>query len=193
MEWRRDMRHFKADAVSEQQLKILKQAMNFAPSVGNSRPWRVLKIDSSKIRNKIQDIYKVENEKAAEIYQGEQKKHYNTLKLSALEQAPVQLAIFTDIAPVAGHGLGRQSMPETLQYSTITAIHNLWLAARAQNLGVGWVSILAPNLVTSALDVPHNWHFTAYLCIGHPKYADTQPELDREGWQKNIEHDWMVR
>jgi len=97
------------------------------------------------------------------------------------------------LSPPEGAGLGRQTMPETLAYSTISAIHQLWLAARSQNIGVGWLSILDPAQMNIILDVDPNWKFTAYLCVGYPKEDHDTPELQRQGWQENTETAWLER
>jgi 5,6-dimethylbenzimidazole synthase len=100
------------------------------------------------------------------------------------------LAVFTKAKPKAGHGLGRQTMPEMLSYSTVAAIHTLWLAARADNLGLGWVSILDPEAIAKTLDVPDDWHLTGYLCIGKAAASDDTPLLHRSDWQENTQTIW---
>ncbi|PJI93004.1 cob(II)yrinic acid a,c-diamide reductase [Yoonia maricola] len=189
--WRRDVRHFLPDPVPRDVLDRLRKAMDFAPSVGNARPWRVLHVKSEGLRTKITRNFEAANAKAAELYQDDQRATYNALKLAGLREAPVHLAIFTDIAPEAGHGLGRQTMPEMLAYSTVAAIHTLWLAARAENLGVGWVSILDPQAVARSLDVPKNWQLTGYLCLGKAASDDDTPLLHRKTWQANAQTDWQ--
>ena len=92
-----------------------------------------------------------------------------------------------DTATDLGHGLGRKSMPETLSYSVVAAVTTLWLAARAEGIGLGWVSILDPDEVARALDVPAAWKLVAYLCIGYPIEEHDDPELDRAGWQKRVD------
>ena len=87
--------------------------------------------------------------------------------------------------------MGRQTMPEMLNYSTVAAIHTLWLAARAENLGVGWVSILDPQEVARTLDVPEDWHLTGYLCLGKAALDDDTPLLHRNAWQTNAETVWQ--
>jgi len=77
-------------------------------------------------------------------------------------------------------------MPETLDHSAVTAIHTLWLAARIEGIGLGWVSILEPQAVAALLDVPPDWHLTGYLCIGYPESEEAVPELEREGWQSRL-------
>ena len=152
--WRRDVRHFQSDPIPDAILERLRKAMDFAPSVGNARPWRVLHVKSTERRAAVIANFEAANARAAEIYNDDQRTAYNALKLAGLREAPVHLAIFTETAPEAGHGLGRQTMPEMLSYSTVAAIHTLWLAARAENLGVGWVSILEPDGIKAILDVP---------------------------------------
>jgi 5,6-dimethylbenzimidazole synthase len=95
----------------------------------------------------------------------------------------VQIAVFCDRATAQGAGLGRRTMPETLDYSVVTAIHTLWLAARAEGLGVGWVSILDPARMTEILDVPQDWVFIGHLCVGYPMTEDDTPALERAGWE----------
>ena len=109
---------------------------------------------------------------------------YAQLKLAGLREAPVHLAVFTDRATCQGHGLGRQTMPETLDYSVVAAIHTLWLVARTEGVGLGWVSILDAARVTGILDVPEGWSLTAYLCMGYPEEETDTPELERVGWEK---------
>ncbi|EBA13553.1 5,6-dimethylbenzimidazole synthase [Roseobacter sp. CCS2] len=189
--WRRDVRHFLPDPVPQDVLDRLRKAMDFAPSVGNARPWRVLHVKSTKRRNAVIQNFEAENAKAAKLYQDDQRAAYNALKLAGLREAPVHLAIFTETEPDAGHGLGRQTMPEMLNYSTVAAIHTLWLAARAENLGVGWVSILDPKAVAQALDAVPNWQLTGYLCIGKAASDDDTPLLHRNAWQANAMTKWQ--
>ncbi len=108
---------------------------------------------------------------------------YARLKLAGLDEAPLQLAVFTETDPAQGHGLGRRTMPETLDYSAVLAVHTLWLAARAAGIGLGWVSILDPADIRAALDLPVRWRFVAYLCLGWPVEESETPELERFGWE----------
>ena len=188
--WRRDVRHFLPDPIPQDVLDRLRKAMDFAPSVGNARPWRVLQVTSTERRDAVIRNFEATNAKAAEMYQDDQRAAYNALKLAGLREAPVHLAIFTETEPEAGHGLGRQTMPEMLNYSTVAAIHTLWLAARAENLGVGWVSILDPVAVAKTLDAPESWELTGYLCLGKAASDDETPLLHRNTWQENTMTDW---
>jgi 5,6-dimethylbenzimidazole synthase len=101
-----------------------------------------------------------------------------------LREAPCHLAVFADRNTAAGHGLGRRTMPEMAEYSTVTAVFSLWLAARAEGIGMGWVSILEPLGVAKALDVPVDWRFIGYFCLGYPQLEDDSPELERVGWEQ---------
>ncbi|MDJ0613792.1 MAG: 5,6-dimethylbenzimidazole synthase [Rhizobiaceae bacterium] len=193
MKWRRDVRHFNTDPVCAKEMNVLREAVALAPSVGNSRPWRFVNVASDEARNSIIENFANANSKASQIYENAKQEEYLKLKLAGLKEAPVHLAVFTDLSPSEGSGLGRQTMPETLTYSTISAIHQLWLAARTRNIGVGWVSILEPEQMNSLLNVPQEWKFTAYLCIGYPKKDHDTPELERRGWQENTEYDWLER
>jgi 5,6-dimethylbenzimidazole synthase len=193
MRWRRDVRHFRAEPVPAPLLARLQQAMELAPSVGNARPWRVLAVESPALRAAVRAEFTRCNTQAAGLYAGEQAQAYARLKLAGLDNAPVQLAIFTDLTPQAGHGLGRQTMPETLEQSTAMAIHTLWLAARAENLGLGMLSILEPAAMEALFTPPPGWRFSAYLCLGWPEFTDDTPLLHRQDWQHNTTMPWQKR
>jgi 5,6-dimethylbenzimidazole synthase len=182
--WRRDVRRFLDKPVDQGLLDQLKTLSDLAPSVGNSQPWRFIDVRDETARAAVIDSFARSNERAAQGYEGEKAALYASLKLEGLRQAPVHLAVFCDEATVQGSGLGRQTMPEMLRYSTVAAVQTLWLAARAHGLGVGWVSILEPDAVTSALDVPADWTLVAYLCLGWPQEEHCDPELVRHGWQQ---------
>ena len=190
--WRRDVRHFKPDPVEPAIIARLKDQMEHAPSVGNARPWRVISVESRDVRSQIISNFEDANRKASEIYEDEEKAAYLDLKLSGLRDAPVHLAVFTEMRVAEGRGLGRQTMPEMLTYSTAMAIYTLWLAARAENIGVGWVSILDPGVVSRVLNVSVTWVFTGYLCLGYPVEDADTPLLHRTGWQEDTSRDWDV-
>lgn len=193
LRWRRDVRHFLPGPVNETVLGRLRATMDCAPSVGNARPWRVIRVEDPTLRAEVRANFQRCNAKASQLYEGAKQAEYLALKLAGLEVAPVQLAVFTEMDPAAGHGLGRQTLPETLRQSTSMAIYTLWLAARAENLGLGMVSILDPAGIEQLLNVPTGWEFSAYLCIGHPEFMDDTPLLHRSGWQENTETDWPTR
>lgn len=193
LRWRRDVRHSRTDLVADSVIYRLRAAMDLAPLVGNSRPWRVLRVKDQALRDRVQDIFESCNSEAAAGYGDATKAEYFRLKLASLRDAPVQLAVFTDTAPAEAGGLGRRTMPETLQFSTVMAIHTLWLAARAENIGLGWVSILDPAAIHALLGAPDSWIFTGYLCMGYAEFADDRPLLHRTGWQCDTPTQWTER
>ena len=181
--WRRDVRRFVRDAVDPALVDRLLDAACLAPSVGYSQPWRFVLVDSPDARAAVRANFAECNRQALTAYAGDRARLYAELKLAGLQEAPVQLAVFADTATPCGNGLGRRTMPEMLQYSVVTAVHTLWLVARAWGIGVGWVSILDPVRVRAALAVPPTWDLVAYLCIGYPEAEHAQPELARAGWE----------
>lgn len=181
--WRRDVRRFLTDPVDPALLDQLLDLACLSPSVGNCQPWRFVSVETPEKRSEIREIFEACNKEALAAYRGERAQLYAQLKLSGLNDAPVQLAVFADEATDAGQGLGRRTMPETLRYSAVLAVHTFWLAARAHGLGVGWVSILDPIEVAKSLDTPPDWSLIAYLCIGYPQEEHLDPELERHGWQ----------
>lgn len=185
--WRRDVRHFETRQLADGLLNTLLDRASLAPSVGNSQPWRFARVVSPERRAAVIAHVEAENVRAAAHYQDETRAAYDALKLHGLEQAPDHIAVFCDTSPQQGRGLGRQTMPETLAYSAVLAIHTLWLAATARGVGMGWVSILNPTAVTQLLDVPPHWAFIGYLCLGYPAEMHDAPELERRGWQARVD------
>nr|WP_298690583.1 5,6-dimethylbenzimidazole synthase [uncultured Dongia sp.] len=181
--WRRDVRHFKTDSVPADLVEHLLDLTSLAPSVGNAQPWRFVSVDEPARRAAIIENFSQANAAALSNYDGERAELYARLKLAGLREAPRHFAVFCDETTAQGSGLGRLTMPETLRYSTVLAIHTLWLAARARGLGLGWVSIIDPAQATATLDVPASWRFVAYLCLGFPAGDHIEPELQRKGWQ----------
>ncbi len=190
--WRRDVRRFRTDPIPKGDIDDLIKEACLAPSVGNCQPWRFVKVNDPKRRKSIRDSFERANNEALNDYHGERAKLYASLKLQGMDQAPVQLAVFADEETEAGMGLGRKTMPEMLDYSAVAAVQLLWLAARVKGIGVGWVSILEPDVVGKTLDVPDHWRLIAYLCIGYPEEDHVVPELVREGWQDRIDPDALT-
>jgi 5,6-dimethylbenzimidazole synthase len=186
MRWRRDVRRFRADPVDSGTIRSLIEIAALSPSVGNSQPWRFVHVASSAMRETVIASFERCNAEALQSYDQERARLYARLKLEGLREAPVHLAVFCDEQTSDGHGLGRRTMPEMLRYSVVAAVQSFWLAARARGLGVGWVSILDPDEVRHALEVPSAWTLIAYLCVGYPIEAHLDPELQRHGWQDRL-------
>jgi 5,6-dimethylbenzimidazole synthase len=183
MRWRRDVRRFRTDPVDEALLAQCLDTFLFAPSVGLSEPWRIIRVDSDTARAAALDNFRETNARALDGYSGDKAKLYSTLKLTGMQEAPVQLAVFCDTATAKGAGLGALTMPEMRPYSVVAAITQFWLYARAQGLGVGWVSILDPARLRRDLDLPDDWSLVAYLCVGWPEAFSDTPELEQAGWE----------
>jgi 5,6-dimethylbenzimidazole synthase len=181
--WRRDVRRFRREPLPPDTLERLLSAACQAPSVGLSQPWRFVIVEAPERRTAILDMYRRCNAAALADYSGEDAAGYARLKLAGLEEAPAQVAVFAERGGALGRGLGQQTMPETADYSVVSAIHTLWLVARAEGIGLGWVSIVDPALVTAILDVPQDWRFIAYLCLGYPEQLSDTPELERLRWE----------
>jgi len=181
--WRRDVRRFRTDPVARERIDALLEVASHAPSVGLSQPWRFVHVESAERRRAVVGSFTQANEQALAGYAGEKQTIYAGLKLAGLREAPVHLAVFSDDGTHTGSGLGQQTMPETLHYSVVAAIQTLWLAARADGIGMGWVSILDPKAVTRVLDVPAGWTLVAYLCLGFPAEEHLDPELERHHWE----------
>jgi 5,6-dimethylbenzimidazole synthase len=182
--WRRDVRRFRADPLPAGTLERLFDIACLAPSVGLCQPWRFVVVDDTHRRETVRDVFKTCNADALRSYTGEKAARYAALKLAGLEEAPCQFAVFTDRATAAGYGLGRRTMPETAEYSAVAAISMMWLAARAEDIGMGWISILDPARMNDILDVPKSWRFIGYFCLGYPQTESDQPELERVGWER---------
>lgn len=181
--WRRDVRRFKPDPVAPELIDDLLRLADLAPSVGNSQPWRVVDVASPEMRKAVAANFEAARIQSAAIYDGEEARAYSRLKLAGFDAAPVHLAVFCDRSALQGHGLGRQSMPETLDHSCACMVTVLWLAARERGLGLGWVSILDPDALGRTLHVPEDWKFIGYLLLGWPQEDHLDPELARHGWQ----------
>ncbi len=182
--WRRDVRRFRSDPLPEHTLQRLIETACLAPSVGLSQPWRFVIVDDPARRQAVLDNFSACNAEALEAYQGERAQLYAGLKLAGLREAPGHLAVFADRGTDVGHALGRRTMPEMADYSVVAAITTMWLAARAEGIGMGWVSILDPVILAEELDIPRDWRLIGYFCIGYPEIEDDRPELERAGWER---------
>jgi 5,6-dimethylbenzimidazole synthase len=181
--WRRDVRRFRTETLPPGTVERLIELACLAPSVGLSQPWRFVIVDDAQRRRAVLEDFKCCNADALNAYEDNLASKYARLKLAGLEEAPCQLAVFADATTDQGHGLGRRTMPEMAEYSVVAAIHTLWLVARAEGIGMGWVSILTPGRVNQILDVPESWRFLGYFCVGYPQAETDVPELERAGWE----------
>jgi 5,6-dimethylbenzimidazole synthase len=181
--WRRDIRRFSDRPVPAPLIDSLLDIAPLSPSVGNSQPWRWIEVQTPAKRAEIRATFAVCNDAARQAQPADKVHAYAALKLEGLDRAPLQFAVFCDRSTEQGHGLGRHTVLEMLEYSTVAMVSTFWLAARAAGLGVGWLSILDPAQVAQALDAPPHWKLIACLCVGWPETNHLDPELQRHGWQ----------
>jgi len=181
---RRDVRsEFLPTPVPDDVLCRILDAAHHAPSVGFMQPWDFLVIRDKAVRQAVHANFVRAKNKAAELYEGEKRSIYDNLKLEGILDAPVNVCVTCDSNRSKGSGLGRQTDPATGLYSTVCAIQNLWLAARAESLGVGWVSIMDLDELKATLAVPPHLTIVAYLCVGYTSAFHSQPELEASGWE----------
>ena len=184
---RRDVRsQFLPDQIPADVLTRLLEAAHHAPSVGFMQPWDFIVIESRSVRETVLAMFEQENQKAAERFEGERKEHYRGLKLQGIMESPLNLCITCDRNRGGPHVLGRNSIVDTDLFSTCLAVQNLWLAARAEGIGVGWVSILDQEQLSTALNLPGHVYPLAYLCLGYVSEFLDQPELEAKGWRSRL-------
>jgi 5,6-dimethylbenzimidazole synthase len=190
---RRDVRRgFVETPLPDALIRRLLSAAHCAPSVGLMQPSRFIVVRDLAIRRAVHEIFMQANRRAGEGYNGGRAERYSELKLEGIIEAPQNLCVLCDCSSERGHGLGRQTMPETALYSTVCAIQNLWLAARSEGVGVGWVSILDPSELSRLLHIPDHLTLVAYLCLGYVEGFAAEPDLERFGWEKRIDLDSVL-
>lgn len=182
---RRDVRAYLPDAVPAQVLARVLDAAHHAPSVGFMQPWNFLLVENAQLRRSVYDHVRATSEESGKTYADDRAATYATLKLQGILDAPVNVLVTCD-PDRGGNVLGRHTMRETDAYSTCLAVQNLWLAARAEGLGVGWVSILKPNFIRSIFDIPERVLVIAYLTLGWPVELPAEPMLQTVGWRSRL-------
>jgi 5,6-dimethylbenzimidazole synthase len=181
---RRDVRgQFLADAIPAEVLGRILNAAHHAPSVGFMQPWDFIVIEDANVRRAVYENFERANRSAAALYDGERRDAYRRMKLAGVLDAPVNICVTCDREREWGHGLGRLTDSATDLYSTVCAVQNLWLAARAEGLGVGWVSILDFDELKALLGIPPGHALVAYLCVGYVSEFRERPDLEEHGWE----------
>src|SRR5262249_10325721 len=184
IEARRDVRHFLPAPVPPEVLRRILEAAHRAPSVGFMQPWNFILITSQELRRQIRADFEEQNRAQLErMPPPERLELYRQLKLEGILEAPLNLAVTCDRGRDAPFVLGRAPMPETDLFSTCLAVQNLWLAARAEGVGVGWVSILDRQATAGLLGLPAGVELVAYLCVGYPVEFRPRPLLEEVGWK----------
>lgn len=188
IESRRDVRaEFIDTPVDEATLTRVLGAAHRAPSVGLSQPWRFIVISNLETRRSAHAAFERANVAASETY-GDPREAavYRNLRLAGILEAPLNICVTCDDEPSRGRGLGRRTMPEMARYSTVCAIENLWLAARVEGLGIGWVSIIDPATIRNLLDIPDAVTIVAYLCVGFVRTFAETADLERDKWEGRL-------
>jgi 5,6-dimethylbenzimidazole synthase len=180
---RRDVRgHFLPDPIPDRLLRKLLDSAHHAGSVGFMQPWSFIIIRNEQIKKQVKELFDQANVSAARVFEGQRRELYSSLKLEGILEAPVNLCVTCDPSRNGPHVLGRNTIRETDVYSTCCAIQNLWLAARGEGVGVGWVSIFEPAHLRSLLHIPEHVVPVAYLCVGYVREFLPRPELEIARW-----------
>ena len=190
---RRDVRgQFLPDAVPDDVLARILMAAHHAPSVGFMQPWNFLLIRSSTVKARVHQVFQKANDEAAALFPDERREIYSKLKLQGILESPLNLCITCDRERTGPVVLGRTHMKAMDVYSSVCAVQNLWLAARAEELGVGWVSIFNEAELQDALDIPRQIVPIAYLCIGYVSQFNDRPDLEKAGWLPRLPIEELV-
>ncbi len=184
---RRDVRaQFLPDPIPDDVLARVLDAAHHAGSVGFMQPWNFILIKSPEVRRRVKESFEWERDRAARLYPEPRRSLFLSIKLEGILEAPLNLCVTCDPSRGGPHVLGRSAIPETDLYSTCLAIQNLWLAARAEGLGVGWVSILRNEELKEILGIPETIVPVAYLCLGYVTRFPERPELEAVGWRRRV-------
>lgn len=180
---RRDVRgQFLPDEIPNDVLSRVLYAAHHAPSVGFMQPWNFMLINDKSVKKQIHDDFSQAHQEAEKMFDREKQSTYKNLKLEGILESPLNICITCDRERTGKTVIGRTHMPEMDLYSSVCAVQNFWLAARAEGLGVGWVSILHHDKLKAALKLPDNMVPVAYLCVGYVSQFKTQPELETAKW-----------
>ncbi len=190
---RRDVRsEFLPEPIPDECLQRILQAAHHAPSVGFSQPWNFIVVRNQQIKQSIHDLYAQANEEASNLFTDDRRQAYLRLKLAGIIESPINICVTCDRQRGGKVVLGKTHQPEMDIYSTVCAVENLQLAARAENIGVGWVSIMDKNELKTVLNIPQRIEVVAYLCLGYVAHFYDEPELQVKGWQDRTELNHLV-
>nr|WP_040433404.1 5,6-dimethylbenzimidazole synthase [Chlorobium ferrooxidans] len=190
---RRDVRgQFLANPVPEEVIARLLDAAHHAPSVGFMQPWDFIVVKDRAVRSKVRDGFEVAHAEAAAMFSDKKQEQYRSFKLEGIMESPLGICITCDRTRSGEVVIGRTANPEMDLYSSVCAVQNLWLAARAENLGVGWVSIIHHDHIREVLGIPEHIVPVAWLCVGYVSFFHQTPELEQAGWLPRMELDSLV-
>lgn len=189
---RRDVRRFRPDPVPDAVLARLLGAAACAPSVGYMQPWNFIVLRDMGLRRQVQEAFLEANAEACTMFEGEKQETYRRLKLEGIMESGLNICVTCDRARFGPVVLGRTCQPDMDLYSAVCAVQNIWLAARAEGIGTGWVSIIKPDALKRILGLPPDVVPVAYLCMGYTEAFATEPELKTAGWLPQLPLDELV-
>jgi 5,6-dimethylbenzimidazole synthase len=185
---RRDVRsHFISKPIEDNILSKILHAAHHAPSVGFSQPWNFILVKDIKTKNKIKESFKAEKNRSAQLVEESKRSKYISFKLEGILESPVNLCVTYDPTKFGPFVIGRSSIPEAGLYSVCCAIQNLWLSARTEGVGLGWVSILSNDTLKEVLELPEHVIPVAYLCLGYVDEFAEKPDLEIAGWLPRLD------
>ena len=190
---RRDVRsHFTSSPIDEKILSKILNAAHHAPSVGFSQPWNFILIKDYETRKKIKESFEQEREYSSQFVEEPRKSKYLSFKLEGILDSPLNICVTYDPSKFGPFIIGKSSIPETGIYSVCCAVQNLWLAARSEGIGLGWVSILSNDILKRVLELPKHVIPSAYLCLGHVSEFAEKPDLETAKWLPRLELEDVV-
>ncbi|ACF14676.1 cob(II)yrinic acid a,c-diamide reductase [Chloroherpeton thalassium ATCC 35110] len=185
---RRDVRgEYRPDPIPDEVLERVLLAAHNAPSVGFMQPWDFVVVKNNETKQKLKAAFEQAHAEAADMFDGEKRALYQSLKLEGILEAPVGICVTCDRSRSGKVVIGRTANPEMDLYSSVCAVQNLWLAARAENLGMGWVSIIHHDELKRILNIPEHIVPVAYLCLGYVDFFHETPELEAVGWLPRLD------
>jgi len=185
---RRDVRsHFTSNPIEDKVLSRILNAAHHAPSVGFSQPWDFILIKDKVTKKKIKDSFELERKRSSQLVEEPRRTQYLSFKLEGILDSPVNVCVTYDPSKFGPFVIGRSGIPETGIYSVCCAVQNLWLAARSEGIGVGWVSILSNDILKNVLEIPNHVVPVAYLCLGYIKEFAQKPDLESAGWLPRLD------
>ena len=185
---RRDVRSkFTSKPIDDSVLTRVLNAAHHAPSVGFSQPWNFILIKDHNTKQRIKESFDEERLRSSQLVDEPKRSKYLSLKLEGILDSPVNVCVTYDPSKFGPFVIGKSSIPETGIYSVCCAVQNLWLAARTEGLGLGWVSILSNQILKDVLDLPEHVVPVAYLCLGYVEEFASKPDLETAGWLPRLE------
>ena len=190
---RRDVRsNFTSEPIDDQVLTRILEAAHHAPSVGFSQPWNFILIKNIETRKKIKESFENEKARSSKLIEDPRRSKYLSYKLEGILESSINVCVTYDPTKSGPFVIGRTSIPETGTFSVCCAVQNMWLAARTEGIGVGWVSILSNETLRDVLNIPDHVVPIAYLCLGHVSKFEPRPDLETSGWLPRLKLDDVI-